>query len=97
MARVALAFDDPVPRHFAGRLLDYSTRGFRAAHTWARLEAGQEGSQAQYRFGPRPRHVESHCRRRRGNRVSGFIDFLGFHSFSRGSASGFVLEPLNFE
>jgi hypothetical protein len=39
---VTLSFDDPVPRHFEGRLLDYSARGFRAAHAWARLENGQE-------------------------------------------------------
>jgi hypothetical protein len=38
---VTLMFDDPAPRSFAGRLLDTSTRGFRAAHTWARLENGQ--------------------------------------------------------
>jgi hypothetical protein len=38
---VTLSFDDPAPHRLAGRLLDYSTRGFRAAHTWARLENGQ--------------------------------------------------------
>jgi hypothetical protein len=38
---VTLSFDDPAPRQLAGRLLDYSTRGFRAAHSWARLENGQ--------------------------------------------------------
>ena len=38
---VTLSFDDPAPRRLAGRLLDYSTRGFRAAHGWARLENGQ--------------------------------------------------------
>ena len=38
---VTLSFDDPAPRRIAGRLLDYSTRGFRAAHACAALENGQ--------------------------------------------------------
>jgi hypothetical protein len=38
---VTLSFDDPAPRRFAGHLLDYSARGFRAAHAWARFENGQ--------------------------------------------------------
>ena len=38
---VMLSFDDPAPRRLAGRLLDYSTRGFRAAHGLVSLENGQ--------------------------------------------------------
>jgi hypothetical protein len=37
-----LSFDDPVPQEVVGRLVDYSTSGFRAEHGYPALHTGQE-------------------------------------------------------
>jgi hypothetical protein len=37
-----LSFADPAPQEVDGRLLDYSTSGFRAEHPYTALHTGQE-------------------------------------------------------
>lgn len=38
---ITLSFEDPSPREITGRLLDYSTSGFRALHGYPALDTGQ--------------------------------------------------------
>ncbi len=38
---VRVRFSDPQPRNLEGRLMDVSASGFRMAHNYARLAAGQ--------------------------------------------------------
>lgn len=38
---VSVSFEDPLPRSFTGRLIDYSKSGFRAVHNCPGLESGQ--------------------------------------------------------
>jgi hypothetical protein len=39
--QLKLSFDDPSHQEVTGRLLDYSTSGFRATHTYSALHTGQ--------------------------------------------------------
>jgi hypothetical protein len=48
---VWFALDGPDPRQFQGSLVDYSTRGFRAAHPQTSLTAGQRVLLALLRWG----------------------------------------------
>lgn len=40
--QLKLFLDDPSRQEIVGRLLDYSTSGFRAVHAYAALQSGQE-------------------------------------------------------
>jgi hypothetical protein len=39
---LTLSFQDPSPQEVVGRLVDYSTSGFRAEHAYPALHTGQE-------------------------------------------------------